>query len=153
MFNDTSVVRGIDLCWIQDKGMYRQIRIKKGREKSLLNRHPWVFSGALTEIPGYENGEIVEAVSADGRILGYGFFSPESQIVCRLFEFTGTRIENFGSAYFYEKIKRAADLRKRIINGNTDCYRLINAEGDFFPGVVADVYGGVAVLGARRPAA
>lgn len=126
--------------------MYRQIRIKKGREKSLLNRHPWVFSGALTEIPGYENGEIVEAVSADGRILGYGFFSPESQIVCRLFEFTGTRIENFGSAYFYEKIKRAADLRKRIINGNTDCYRLINAEGDFFPGVVADVYGGVAVL-------
>ena len=126
--------------------MYRQIKIKKGRERSLVNRHPWVFSGALAEFPDYDNGEIVEAVSFKNEVLGYGFFSPGSQIVCRLFEFTTERIENFGKKYFNEKIERAALLRKRIISGNTDCYRLINAEGDFFPGVIVDIYGGVAVI-------
>jgi 23S rRNA (cytosine1962-C5)-methyltransferase len=126
--------------------MYRQIKIKKGRERSLQNRHPWVFSGALGEFPDYLNGEIVEAVSFKNEILGYGFFSPGSQIVCRMFEFTSQKIEIFGKEYFSEKIERAALLRRRIIGGNTDCYRLINAEGDFFPGLIADIYGNVAVL-------
>ncbi len=126
--------------------MYRQIKIKKGRERSLINRHPWVFSGALAEFPDYGNGEIVEAVSFRNEILGYGFFSPGSQIVCRLFDFTNERIRDFGSEYFHEKIKRAAHLRKRIIGADTDCFRLINAEGDFFPGLIADIYGDIAVL-------
>ncbi len=126
--------------------MYRQIKIKKGRERSLLNRHPWIFSGALAEIPGYENGEIVEVVSLKNEVLGYGFFSPGSQIACRLFEFTSVRIDKFDDKYFPEKITRAALFRKRIIGENTDCYRLINAEGDFFPGVIADVYGNTVVL-------
>jgi len=126
--------------------MYRQIKIKKGRDRSLLNRHPWVFSGALIEFPDYGNGEIVEVVSVKNEIIGYGFFSSGSQIVCRLFEFTSVRIESFGSEYFHEKIKRAFLLRKRLLNEGTDCYRLLNAEGDFFPGVTADVYGDVVVL-------
>lgn len=126
--------------------MYRQIKIKKGRERSLINRHPWVFSGALAEFPDYGNGEIVEAVSSRNEILGYGFFSPGSQIVCRLFEFTSVRAENFGSGYFYEKLKRAALLRRRLIGADTDCWRLINAEGDLFPGLIADIYGDTVVL-------
>jgi len=143
----------MDILWgsvvvqkVQDVRMYRQIKIKKGRERSLLNRHPWIFSGAVVQIPDYENGEIVEVVSFRNDILGYGFFSPGSQILCRLFEFTGSRTGNFGSEYFNEKIKRAVHLRKRIIPVNTDCYRLINAEGDFFPGLIADIYGNIAVL-------
>jgi 23S rRNA (cytosine1962-C5)-methyltransferase len=126
--------------------MYRKIKIKKGREKSLRNRHPWVFSGAVVHIPDYGNGEIVEVVTASDEILGYGFFSPGSQIICRLFEFAGSRVENFGDDYFSGKINRAAVIRKRIIGEETDCFRLINAEGDFFPGVIADIYGNVAVL-------
>ncbi len=126
--------------------MYKELKIKKGRDRSLRNRHPWIFSGAAVFIPEYKNGEIVEVVSASGEILGYGFFSPGSQILCRMFEFTVSKIESFTDEYFYEKIKRAADLRKRIISGDTDCYRLINAEGDFLPGVIADIYGNVTVL-------
>ncbi len=126
--------------------MYRELKIKKGRDRSLRNRHPWVFSGAAVFIPAYENGEIVEVVTVSGEILGYGFFSPGSQILCRMFEFTGSKTQSFGKEYFHEKINKAADLRKRIIHGDTDCYRLINAEGDFFPGVIADVYGDIVVL-------
>ncbi len=126
--------------------MYRQIKIKNGRERSLLNRHPWIFSGALMYIPDYENGEIVEVISFNNRVLGYGFFSPGSQIICRMFEFSEMKTENFGRDYFNEKIKKAAMLRKRFIKDDTNCYRLINAEGDFFPGLVADIYGDVTVL-------
>jgi 23S rRNA (cytosine1962-C5)-methyltransferase len=126
--------------------MYRVLKIKKGRERSLRNRHPWVFSGAAVHIPDYRNGEIVEVVSVSGEILGYGFFSPGSQILCRMFEFGALKSENFSKEYFHEKIVRAAAVRKRIISDNTDCYRLINSEGDFFPGLIADVYAGVVVL-------
>ena len=141
--------------------MYRKIKIKKGRDKAIRNRHPWIFSGAAAEIPDYENGEIVEIVSSGNEVLGYGFFSPKSQIICRIFEFTSAGNLNssednsktgksvtgiFESSYFHEKIKRAALIRKRIINPDTDCYRLINAEGDFFPGLIVDIYGSVAVL-------
>ena len=108
--------------------------------------HPWLFSGSLHEVPDYENGEIVEVLNPENEISGYGFFSPGSQIVCRLFEFTSDRVEIFGKDYFHGKIKKAVDLRSRLITGETDCCRLINAEGDFFPGLIADVYGETVVL-------
>jgi len=126
--------------------MYRIIKIKKGREKSLRNRHPWIFSGALIQIPDYNNGEIVEVISSSDEILGYGFFSPGSQIICRLFEFSNNWAGKFDKNYFREKIERAALLRKNLIGVNTDCYRLINAEGDFFPGLIVDIYGDTAVI-------
>ncbi len=126
--------------------MYRKLSLKKNRERSVINRHPWVFSGAAAQVPEYENGEIVEVVSSGNEILGYGFFSPGSQIICRMFEFTNTACDRFDDSYFREKIKKAALLRKRLIQTDTDCYRLVNAEGDFFPGLIADVYGDVVVL-------
>ena len=127
--------------------MYRQIKIKHGREKSFINRHPWIFSGALVTVPDYSNGEIVEAVTSDGAIIGYGFFSPASQITCRIFEFTSVRAADFDADYFSAKIRRASALRGRFINKEkTDCFRLIHAEGDFLPGLIIDVYGDTAVV-------
>ena len=126
--------------------MYRKIVIKKNREKSILNRHPWIFSGAVMQIPDYDNGEIVEVVSSGNDTLGYGFFSPGSQILCRMFEFSGIVNNNFDNSYFDQKIKNAVLLRGRLIGKDTDCCRLINAEGDFFPGLTADLYGDVVVL-------
>lgn len=127
--------------------MYRQIRIKSGREKSFINRHPWIFSGALVTVPDYSNGEIVEVVTSEGVIMGYGFFSPESQIVCRIFEFTGEKAESFGRDFFASKIQRASDLRSSFIDkAGTDCWRLMHAEGDFFPGLIIDVYRDTAVV-------
>lgn len=127
--------------------MYRQIKIKHGREKSFINRHPWIFSGALVTVPDYSNGEIVEVVTSDGVIIGYGFFSPESQITCRIFEFTSVQVSKFNADYFAAKIHRASDLRNRFIDKKrTDCFRLIHAEGDFLPGLIIDVYRKTAVV-------
>lgn len=127
--------------------MYRQLVIRKGKEKSINNRHPWVFFKSLAWLPEYDNGEIVEVISSPGLVLGYGFFSPASRIACRMFEFTGERVESFSRDYFREKITGALELRRRLIDmDSTDCFRLINAEGDFFPGLVVDVYGDTAVV-------
>lgn len=127
--------------------MYRQVVIRKGKERALINRHPWIFFKSLAWLPEYDNGEIVEVVSSSGEIQGYAFFSPASRIVCRMFDFTGQKVDAFPPEYFRDKIKRSREFRRKFIdNTATDCYRLVNAEGDYFPGLVIDVYGSTAVI-------
>ncbi|QHT71445.1 class I SAM-dependent rRNA methyltransferase [Rhodocytophaga rosea] len=127
--------------------MYQSIILKSGRERSLINRHPWLFSGAVKQLPKAENGDIVAVRDNHDQLLGYGFYSPQSQIVCRLFEFTSQSMDFNQSAYWHHKIIQAYQLRKaKVIRLGTNAYRLLHAEGDFFPGVIADVYKDVAVL-------
>ncbi|MFN5663913.1 MAG: class I SAM-dependent rRNA methyltransferase, partial [Bacteroidota bacterium] len=114
----------------------QQLILKSGRDRSLINRHPWVFSGAVKQLPQAENGEMVQVLSNNGQLLGYGFFSPNSQITCRVFEFTAKSIAIDG-AFWAHKIKQANKLRQLFINQTlTNTYRLIHAEGDFLPGVI-----------------
>ncbi|MFN3529724.1 MAG: class I SAM-dependent rRNA methyltransferase [Bacteroidia bacterium] len=127
--------------------MFQQIVLKSGRDRSLRNRHPWVFSGAVKQWPDAENGEIVAVSDNQGQLLGYGFFSPKSQIVCRLFHFGAAPEHGFDQAYWTAKIERAVLLRKQLIDpAGTSCYRLLHAEGDFLPGIIVDVYGSVVVV-------
>jgi len=120
--------------------------LKSGRERSLINRHPWVFSGAVKELPKAENGEIIRVVDNHNHLLGFGFFSTNSQITCRVFEFTNEEIV-IDSAFWKNKILQAYHLRKQLIDfSNTNIFRLLHAEGDFFPGVIIDIYASVAVV-------
>lgn len=124
----------------------QQLILKSGRERSLVNRHPWVYSGAVKKMPQAENGQIVQIVTNNNELLGYGFFSPNSQITCRVFEFCDTPKE-INETYWHTKIDLAMQLRKQVIDGKTTTmFRLIHAEGDFFPGLIVDVYNQVAVL-------
>ncbi|GAB4407732.1 MAG: class I SAM-dependent rRNA methyltransferase [Microscillaceae bacterium] len=120
--------------------------LKPEREKSVRQQHPWIFSGAVARLPQAENGDIVAVCQADGRFLGYGFFDPESQIVVRLFAF-GKEPFALGEAFWQEKIARAFQLRQSLRRPNhTNAYRLLHAEGDFLPGIIADVYDQTVVL-------
>ena len=68
--------------------------LKKGRERSLLHSHPWVFSGAVEKIVEIkQNGETVEIRSFDGERLAIASFSEFSQIIARVWTFnTGEKI-------------------------------------------------------------
>jgi 23S rRNA (cytosine1962-C5)-methyltransferase len=124
-----------------------QLQLKKGKEKSILNRHPWIFSGAIQPIKGGQEGDIVSVIDAENKLLGYGFLSIKSQIVCRMFEWDVHLYANIDETYWYEKIAKAFALRNSLINHeSTNTYRLLHAEGDFFPGIIADVYGQVVVV-------
>ncbi|MFT5619069.1 MAG: 23S rRNA (cytosine1962-C5)-methyltransferase [Arenicella sp.] len=121
--------------------------IKQGRERAMQNRHPWIYSGAVKEMPNIENGEMVELVMEDGKPLGYGFYSPGNQIICRVFEFSQERFKVKEDEYWHNKIQKAYDLRKGLVaDSQTNTYRLIHAEGDFFPGIIADVYDDTVVI-------
>jgi len=134
--------------------MYPQMRLKTGKERSMLNRHPWIFSGAVQHLPEAEDGDIVEVTDSKQNSLGFGFFAPRNQIICRMFEFSTSskpagqgQFDFADKTYWQEKIRLAMELRRHFTNpAETNSFRLLHAEGDFFPGIIIDLYNGVAVV-------
>lgn len=122
-----------------------KVVLKKGRERSLIRRHPWIFSGAIESADeGVEAGGIVEVVSASGATLGFGAYSPASQIRVRMLSFGHRSIEinSLVRDRVFAAVARRSDF---FVGGYTDAVRLINAESDLLPGVVVDFYAGWAV--------
>ncbi len=118
--------------------------LKAGREKSLLRRHPWVFSGAIERIDGSaQAGDTVAVRTSAGAFLAYAAYSPQSQIRARVWSFDeGQRID---AGYFGDRV-RTAVARRAGVAGATGAVRLVHGEADALPGVVCDRYGEVAVL-------
>lgn len=125
---------------------YPVIILKAGKEKSLLQRHLWVFSGAVHNKPDHlQEGDIVQVHSVIGQFLGIGQYYPGS-IMVRMLTF---QVQQIDADFWKQKILSAYYLRVRLgfsDNSVTNAYRLIHAEGDGFPGLIADVYGNHIVL-------
>jgi len=117
--------------------------LKAGREKSLKRRHPWVFSGAIAKVEGSPGpGETIGVWSATGEFLAVAAYSPESQIVARVWDWKERAVD---AAYFQERIRQAVGQRRALMS-ETGAMRLIHGESDALPGVVADRYGDTVVL-------
>jgi 23S rRNA (cytosine1962-C5)-methyltransferase len=118
---------------------YPTIFLKPGREASLLRGHPWIFSGALASVEGKpEPGDIAVAVSHKGVPLALGFYNPVSDISFRLLT-TDTTV-SINHLFWKKRIREALALRRKVVPDKTTAYRLINAEGDWMPGLVVDRY-------------
>ncbi len=120
-----------------------RLTIKRGREASLSRRHPWLFSGAVASASGDGADGHAEVVDDGGRLLARGAYSPDSQIVARLWTFDGRAPDG---ALFRERFTAARRLREECLPPETTGYRAVNSEGDLCPGVLLDVYGETAVL-------
>ena len=117
--------------------------LKPGREKSLKRRHPWIFSGAVAKVPGEpEAGETVEIHSSNGEFLAVAAYSPQSQIVARVWDWRKREID---AAFFRERIEQAVALRAQFLP-TSEAMRLVHAESDGLPGIVADRYDDTVVL-------
>jgi len=127
------------------KNHYPEIMLKSGREAALLRGHPWVFSGAIANIRGNpSDGEVVLARDAEGRALALGFFNSRTDISFRVVSRdSGNAVD---ASFWNRRVLDALELRRRIIGEGTNAYRLIHAEGDGFPGLIADVYNDTLVL-------
>ena len=124
------------------------IKIKKGKEQSLLRKHPWIFSGAIQEFnPDIMEGCWVKVVSSDGNTLGFGHYQKGS-ITVRMLDFGMTEPD---SNFYVKKIKTAYNLRRgtSVISQLTNAWRLIHGEGDGLPGLIVDVYNGTAIIQAH----
>lgn len=123
---------------------YPSLTIKKGKEKSLLRFHPWIFSGAVEKAPDFGEDGIVQVVDCNNTLIGYAFVDPKSQIIARVFEFCRTPLL-IEDHYWATKIRQAYTFKKDLLKQKaTNCYRLIHAEGDYFPGLIVDIYDKVA---------
>lgn len=123
----------------------KTIILKKGREKSVLRGHPWIFSGAVAKENGEaENGDTVTVISSDGYFLAKGAYSAHSQIRIRVW--TTDETVQIGQEFFDLKINEAINRRKFLkTDQQSNAYRLINAESDGLPGFVVDYYAGYLV--------
>ena len=119
--------------------------LKRGREKSLLRRHPWIFSGAVDQVQGNPAcGETVEIRSAAGEFLAVAAYSPASRISARVWNWEQRVID---TAFIHERVLCAASRRRTLLDAAvTDAARLIHGENDGLPGIVADCYGDTVVV-------
>ena len=123
-----------------------QVILKKGREKALLRRHPWIFSGAIQRVEGQPDvGETVAVHDAQGQFLAWGAYSPTSQIRVRLWSWDQDIV--IDQTFFHERIQQALQLREAWIDQeqNTAC-RLVHGESDGLPGLVVDRYNDTLVI-------
>lgn len=114
--------------------------LKPGRERSLHQRHPWIFSGAIAQVAGEpQAGETVDVVDARGAFLARAAFSPASQIRARVWTFDESEV--IDRAFFMRRLARALEARRALGLDATDgACRLVFAEADGFPGLVVDRY-------------
>ena len=126
-----------------------KLYLKEGKEKSLYRRHPWVFSGAVKKIEGKPTvGDLVDIYDCQKQYLATGHFQNES-IIVKILSFDSPNIDY---AFWKERFEQAINYRKRFgffDNPNSNVFRLVNGEGDFMPGLIADYYNGIIVLQAH----
>ncbi len=115
--------------------------LKKGRDHSVRNRHPWIFSGAIDRVEGEAApGATALVRDASGEALGLGSISPSSQIRVRMWTFDPDA--KVDEAFFAEAVSRALAAREGLRrSGATSALRVVNAEADHLPGVTVDRYG------------
>ncbi len=124
----------------------KKIILKDGREKSLLRRHPWIFSGAIGRVEGAPaDGDTVQIHSAQGAFLAHAAYNSKSQITARVWSWREAGIIDAG--FFRTKITQALAARKALnIAQHGNGMRLIHAESDGLPSLIVDQYGDVLVM-------
>ena len=115
----------------------KSIRLKEGKERSLLRRHPWIFDGAIAK-GGGDPGETVRVDSHEGHFLGWAAFSPSSRIRARVWSFD--EAEQIDASFFIGRIATAIRARA-LFDIKSDGLRLVHGESDGLPGLVVDRYG------------
>ena len=115
----------------------KTIKLRAGKERSLLRRHPWIFESAI-ERGGGDSGETVRVEGSDNQFLGWAAFSPSSKIRARVWSFDET--QRIDAAFFSATIAKAIQARTRFLIPS-DGMRLIHGESDGLPGLIVDRYG------------
>jgi 23S rRNA (cytosine1962-C5)-methyltransferase len=121
------------------------IHLKKGREKSLKRRHPWIFSGAIEKVTGKPvAGDTVEVKGPSGEALALAAYSPDSQIRARVWSFNSQ--ETIDKSFFERRLQAAVSLRAQLPAArHSNAARLVHGESDGLPGLVVDRYADVLV--------
>jgi 23S rRNA (cytosine1962-C5)-methyltransferase len=121
-----------------------RVFLKRGRDGPMRGGNPWIFSQAIarTEPSNLMPGDGVEVLDSSGNLLGIGYYNPTTTIAVRILSFGAAEPEKT----IEDRIAAAVALRERVIGPNTDCYRLVNGDGDGLSGIVVDRYADMLVI-------
>ena len=129
--------------------MYKEIRLKRGKEESLKRFHPWVFSGAILKVDeGTGEGDVVRVLANSGDFIAVGHYQ-EGSIAVRVLSFSDVLIDD---EFWHSRLSSALKMRQAIgiaDNPDNNTYRLVHGEGDNLSGLIIDVYGKTAVMQAH----
>jgi len=115
----------------------KTLRLREGKERSLLRKHPWIFESAIAK-GGGDSGETVRVEGHEGQFLGWAAFSPQSRIRARIWSFDES--QRIDAAFFSARISSAIAARARLAI-DSDSLRLVHGESDGLPGLIVDRYG------------
>ena len=124
-----------------DNSPMKMIRLRAGKERSLVRRHPWIFESAIAK-GGGDSGETVRVESHEGQFLGWAAFSPSSKIRARVWSFD--EAQRIDAGFFQARIAQAVQARSRFAI-QSDGMRLVHGESDGLPGLIVDRYGSTLV--------
>ncbi len=124
----------------------KTVKLRAGHVQPVWAGHPWVYAQAVESVDGALAGEAVTVVDPRGNALGTGFYSPQSAIAVRIFSRQAGAL--FNAELVRSRVAAAIDLRARLRlpSAETTGYRLVNAEGDGFPGLIVDRFGDALVV-------
>ena len=128
--------------------MYKKIYLKPGKDAGIKRFHPWIFSGAIARTDKDVNeGELVEVVDHEGKVLGVAHFQ-FSTISVRLLTFKHEAID---CEFWTERLAQALEVRRSLglMRNDNEAFRLVHGEGDGLPGLIIDVYRNTAVVQAH----
>ena len=117
--------------------------LRPGKERSLMRRHPWIYSGAVERVRGHCGpGDVIVVRDSTGRVLGRAGYNAASQIVGRMWTFDDSAVDD---AFVAKRIE-AAVARRRSLDDDTNATRLVYSESDGIPGLIVDRYDDVVVV-------
>jgi 23S rRNA (cytosine1962-C5)-methyltransferase len=115
-----------------------RVYLKQGRERPILNGHPWIFSGAIESVEGpTEAVGVADVFDCKKNWLARGLYNPKSQIRVRVLTWHKEAIDG---DFFARRLSEAHAFRQRYLADSTDAYRVVNGEGDLLPGLIVDRY-------------
>ncbi|MBN2325376.1 MAG: class I SAM-dependent rRNA methyltransferase [Spirochaetes bacterium] len=107
-------------------------------ERTVLRGHPWIFSGSIKQIQHYKMaGEICTVLSEDGKFVARGYVNASQTIAVRVMTLRDVKIDGY---FIRGIIEKAYSIRASSLKPVSNAFRIVNAEGDFFPGLVVDKY-------------
>ena len=128
------------------------VTLKAKRDQSIRRKHPWVFSGGIKHIQGAPHaGDWVKVCANKGGTLGWGHYAPQASIAVRMLTFDEHCPDD---AWWHTQIAQAVAVRRDLNlfqSATQNACRLVHAEGDGLPGLIADLYNGVLVVQCHTP--
>lgn len=116
-----------------------KIILSKGKDKAAWQLHPWLFSGAIASISApTPNGDIVSVYNQDQEFIAYGMYNANSRVAVRLLEWDPRKEIN--EQWWRERLQKAVNHRRHLLHDENNTLRLVFAEADFLPGLIADKY-------------